>query len=145
MSRHPRPPGVPPQPHPPTCSRVAETCRCVPAPLAPSAYPIAPHGDGEDGRIAASPHDADLPAGLILTYPGRLCRPSTPGQLLVDDGGAGDHRLEVAHGRVSGTSAEATVGGSALSASPRDAVLRLRQSLLKFSQTGTADGCRKEP
>src|SRR5215510_8235705 len=41
MSRHLRPPGVPTQPHPPTCSRVADTCGCVPAPLAPSVYPYA--------------------------------------------------------------------------------------------------------
>src|SRR4030095_9770843 len=62
MSRHLRPLGAPPPRHPTTCSRVVDTCGCVPALLAPNVYPCAPHGDGEDGRIPASLHDADLPA-----------------------------------------------------------------------------------
>src|SRR5262245_58754417 len=62
MSRYLRYLGVLPPPHPPTCSQAADTCGCVSAPLAPSAHPCAPHGDGEDGKIPASPHDANLPA-----------------------------------------------------------------------------------
>src|SRR3989442_5439971 len=62
MSHHQRSLFVPPPPHPPTCSRVADTCGCVTGPLAPSAYPFPPDIDGADGKIPASPREADSPA-----------------------------------------------------------------------------------